>query len=78
MGMFDTFHIQDCGRQLAVQSKQFAQVLGEYRLGDFVDFKQAVPSGVATWSVGHQQYRSPHRRNSNTKKTVSLLQPIAE
>ena len=46
MGMFDTFHIQDRGRQLTVQSKQFAQVLGEYRLGDFVGFDQATPTGV--------------------------------
>lgn len=60
MGMFDTFHIQDRGRQLAVQSKQFAQVLGEYRLGDFVDFDQATPTGVTAWIEDHKQdWRDP-------------------
>lgn len=60
MGMFDTFHIQDCGRPLAIQSKQFAQVLGEYRLGDFVEFEQDSPTGVTAWIEGHKQdWRDP-------------------
>jgi hypothetical protein len=48
MGMFDTFHIQDQGRLLAVQSKQFACVLGDYRLGDFVEYETTAPHGVQT------------------------------
>ncbi|MBI5331862.1 MAG: hypothetical protein HZB71_14775 [Betaproteobacteria bacterium] len=47
MGMFDTFHIQDRGRNLDVQSKQFARVLNNYRLGDFVLFDAETPSGVS-------------------------------
>ncbi|MBK6741775.1 MAG: hypothetical protein IPG66_01900 [Hydrogenophilales bacterium] len=49
MGMFDTFHIQDRGRELAVQTKQFARVLDEYRLGDFVDFDAETPHGVRAY-----------------------------
>lgn len=58
--MFDTFHIQDRGRQLAVQSKQCARVLDEYQLGDFVTFEQATPKGVTAWIEDHKQdWRAP-------------------
>lgn len=60
MGMFDTFHIQDRGRRLAVQSKQFAQGLDDYHLGDFVSFDQATPQGVTAWVEDHKQdWRDP-------------------
>lgn len=60
MGMFDTFHTQDRGRQLAVQSKQFAQGLDDYRLGDFVDFDRPTPQGVTAWIEDHKQdWRDP-------------------
>lgn len=36
MGMFDTFHIQDRGRQLAAQTKQFDQIPGAYHITDFI------------------------------------------
>jgi hypothetical protein len=49
MGMFDTFQIQDQGRSLAVQSKQFANMLADYRLGDFVEYEAAAPRGVQTY-----------------------------
>lgn len=55
MGMFDTFHLQDRGRELPVQSKQFACVLDNYHLGDFVRFDQATPQGVAAWIEDHKQ-----------------------
>lgn len=55
MGMFDTFHIQDQGRRLAVQSKQFARVLNDYRLGDFVEYETAAPRGVQTYIEDHKQ-----------------------
>ncbi len=55
MGMYDTFHLQDRGRALAVQSKQFACMLGEYRLGDFVMFEHDPPAGVATYVEDHKE-----------------------
>lgn len=60
MGMFDTFHVQDRGRTLEVQTKHFAKTLGEYRLGDFIDFEQATPCGVTIWIEVHKQdWRDP-------------------
>jgi hypothetical protein len=55
MGMFDTFHIQDQGRRLAVQSKQFAGMLADYRLGDFVEYESTAPHGVQTNIEDHKQ-----------------------
>jgi hypothetical protein len=56
MGMFDTFHIQDQGRRLAIQSKEFACILNDYRLGDFVEYETAVaPRGVLTYIEDHKQ-----------------------
>ncbi|MDP2786649.1 MAG: hypothetical protein Q8O79_01020 [Pseudomonadota bacterium] len=55
MGMFDTFHIQDQGRRLAVQSKQFARMLGDYRRGDFVEYETTAPRGVQTCIEDHKQ-----------------------
>ena len=56
MGMFDTFHIQNQGRHLAIQSKQFACILNDYRLGDFVEFETTVaPRGVLTYIEDHKQ-----------------------
>jgi hypothetical protein len=48
MGMFDTFHIHDQGRHLAVQSKQFACILNDYQLGDFVVYETTTPHGLQT------------------------------
>jgi hypothetical protein len=56
MGMFDTFHIQDQGRRLAIQSKEFACILNDYRLGDFVEYETDVaPRGVLTYIEDHKQ-----------------------
>lgn len=55
MGMFDTFHIQDQGCHLAIQSKQFASMLADYRLGDFVEYETAAPHGVQTYIEDHKQ-----------------------
>ena len=56
MGMFDTFHIQDQGRDLAVQSKEFACILNNYRLGDFVEYEtDVVPRGVLAYIEDHRQ-----------------------
>lgn len=55
MGMFDTFHIQDQGRRLAVQSKQFACILNDYRLGDFVEYEITAPRGVQPYIEDHKQ-----------------------
>ncbi len=55
MGMFDTFHVQDRGRVLQVQSKQFARVLNDYRLGDFVEFDAETPRGVQAWVEDHKE-----------------------
>lgn len=55
MGMFDTFHLQHQGRHLAVQSKQFAQGLDDYHLGDFVAFEHASSAGVTAWIEDHKQ-----------------------
>jgi len=53
--MFDTFHIQDRGRCLAIQSKQFASILNDYRLGDFVEFETSAPRGVLAYIEDHKQ-----------------------
>ncbi len=55
MGMFDTFYIQDQGRSLAVQSKQFANMLADYRLGDFVEYEATAPRGVQSYIEDHKQ-----------------------
>jgi hypothetical protein len=56
MGMFDTFHIQDQGRRLTIQSKAFACILNDYRLGDFVEYETAVaPRGVLIYIEDHKQ-----------------------
>ncbi len=55
MGMFDTFHIQDQGRSLAVQSKQFACILNDYHLGDFVEYDTTAPRGIQTCIEDHKQ-----------------------
>jgi hypothetical protein len=55
MGMYDTFYLQDNGRTLDVQSKAFARILGEYHLGDFVNFDQPAPSGVTAYIEDHKQ-----------------------
>jgi len=55
MGMFDTFHIQHQGRHLAIQSKQFANMLADYRLGDFVEFEITAARGVQTYIEDHKQ-----------------------
>jgi hypothetical protein len=55
MGMFDTFHIQDKDRLLAVQSKQFACILHDYRLGDFVEYETTAPRGIQTCIEDHKQ-----------------------
>lgn len=57
MGMFDTFHIQDRDRELAVQSNCFACMLDDYRIGDFVSFDHGTPSGVSAWIEDHKQDR---------------------
>lgn len=64
MGMFDTFHVSvpdhGHGRELAVQSKAFACLLDDYRLGDFVEFEQAAPQGVSAFVEDHKQdWRDP-------------------
>lgn len=60
MGMFDTFNIQDRGRQLAVQSKHFACLLDEYRIGDFVSFDHGTPTGITAWIEDHKHdWRDP-------------------
>lgn len=53
MGMYDTFHLQNKGRTLEVQSKAFACVLGDYRLGDFVEFDLPVPTGITAHIEDH-------------------------
>jgi len=55
MGMFDTFHIHHQSRELAVQSKQFANVLNHYLPGDFVLFDAKTPRGVTAWIEDHKQ-----------------------
>jgi hypothetical protein len=55
MGMFDTFYLQDKGRTLAVQSKAFACVLDDYRLGDFVSFEISTPAGITAYIEEHKQ-----------------------
>lgn len=60
MGMFDTFHIQDRGRELAVQSKRFACLLDDYRIGDFVSFDHGTPTGITAWVEDHKHdWRDP-------------------
>jgi hypothetical protein len=54
MGMFDTFYLQDNGRTLAVQSREFACFLDDYRLGDFVSFEGAAPMGVTAYIEDHK------------------------
>jgi hypothetical protein len=46
MGMFDSFLLKHQGREVEVQSKQFACSLQTCRLGDFVEFDCATPCGV--------------------------------
>ena len=46
MGMFDSFRLQHQGREVEIQSKQFANSLQNIRLGDFVEFDSATPIGV--------------------------------
>ena len=56
MGMFDTFHFKNQGRQFAVQSKEFACILNDYRLGDFVEYEtDAAPRCVLTYIGDHKQ-----------------------
>lgn len=56
MGMFDTFHIQDQARRLAIQSKEYACILKDYRLGDFVEYETAAaPRGVLAYIEEHKQ-----------------------
>lgn len=57
MGMFDTFYLDHRGRTLDVQSNQFARVLNNYHLGDFVDFDLATPRGVTAYI---EDYRHDH------------------
>jgi hypothetical protein len=60
MSMFDTFHIHDRGRELAVQSKHFACLLDEYRIGDFVSFDHGTPTGITAWIEDHKHnWRDP-------------------
>jgi hypothetical protein len=60
MGMFDTFHIHDRGRELVVQSKRFACQLDEYRIGDFVSFDHGPPTGITAWIENHKHdWRDP-------------------
>ena len=44
--MFDSFRLQHQGREIEIQSKQFANSLQNIRLGDFVEFDSATPIGV--------------------------------
>ena len=46
MSMFDSFRLQHQGREVEIQSKQFANSLQNIRLGDFVEFDSATPIGV--------------------------------
>ena len=46
MGMFDSFYLRYQGREVEVQSKQFANSLQNTHLGDFVEFDNATPIGV--------------------------------
>lgn len=55
MGMFDTFYLQDKGRTLEVQSKEFACVLSDYRFGDFVIFDAEAPRGVTAYIEDHKE-----------------------
>jgi hypothetical protein len=55
MGMFDTFHVQDNDRTLCVQTKQFACLLDDYRIGDLVDFEPPQPSGITAYIEDHRQ-----------------------
>ena len=56
MGMFDTFHFKNQGRQFAVQSKEFACILNDYRLGDFVEYEtDAAPRCVLTYIEDYKQ-----------------------
>lgn len=55
MGMFDTFHVPHRGRDLAVQTKHFANVLNDYRLGDFVLFDADPPRGVNAYIEDHKE-----------------------
>jgi len=56
MGMFDTFHLQAQGGRLAIQSKEFACILNDYRLGDFVEYETAAaPRGVQAYIEDHKQ-----------------------
>jgi hypothetical protein len=49
MGMFDTFRASVAGREREVQSKDFACVLGTYRIGDQVHYDKDRP---ASWREG--------------------------
>ena len=42
MGVFDSFFVPYQGKEVEVQSKQFARVLAEYRLGDFVEIDHSL------------------------------------
>ena len=71
MGMFDTFHIQDQDRHLAIQSKQFACILNDYRLGDFVEYEtDVVPRGVLAYIEDHKQNWSD---STCPKEWIALL-----
>lgn len=71
MGMYDTFYLQDQGRTLAVQSKTFACVLGDYHLGDFVDFDLPAPMGITAHIEDHKQ--DWHDPDCPTEWVVLLL-----
>jgi len=60
MGMFDTFHIHHQSRELAVQSKQFANVLNHYLPGDFVARDETEARSAA--EVIGKLWQSPERQ----------------
>jgi hypothetical protein len=70
MGMFDTFYLQDNGRSLAVQSREFACFLDDYRLGDFVSFEGAAPLGVTAYI---EEYKSNWQDSNCPVEWIVLL-----
>lgn len=69
MGMFDTFHIHHQSRELAVQSKQFANVLNYNLLSDFV----ARDETEAFQRHAHAHYQTLTAQKRALNRTSRLL-----
>lgn len=58
MGMFDSLILEFEGQKLEVQSKRFASMMGEYRVGDWVE---GAPPGIRVYFERRDLDESGHR-----------------